>query len=211
MSEFKTFRISGAAVKDMNGGLRKKGGRRTIKREQHGGSDDDIRGTENIRSIATTSGSTSPDTWLKMPTNVGVQPVINIQPSYTPPSPNQSSAPTEQYTVQEGGTKNIRVELKKKASSKRVHLNPKKVDNPKSHIHKKSVTRKARKVSVGVASLHRRMTHAKKVHKKVKDMPLDKLKEHLISRGLIKATSKAPESVLRQIATDAEVVAKKAL
>ena len=42
-------------------------------------------------------------------------------------------------------------------------------------------------------------------------MPLDKLKEKLIKGGLIKANSKAPENVLRQIAGDAEVVAKKAL
>ena len=37
------------------------------------------------------------------------------------------------------------------------------------------------------------------------------LKEKLIKNGLIKSTSKAPDSVLRQIASDAEVVAKKAL
>ena len=42
-------------------------------------------------------------------------------------------------------------------------------------------------------------------------MPLDKLKEKLIKGGLIKANSKAPEKLLRQIAGDAEVVAKKAL
>jgi hypothetical protein len=55
------------------------------------------------------------------------------------------------------------------------------------------------------------MTRAKKLHKSIKEMPIDKVKENLVKKGLIKSTSKAPESVLRQIASDAEVVAKKAL
>ena len=76
---------------------------------------------------------------------------------------------------------------------------------------KKHQTKKARKVSIGVSSFHKRITRAKKLHKNVKDMPLTALKEKLIKKGLIKSTSKAPESVLRQIAADAEVVANKAL
>ena len=55
------------------------------------------------------------------------------------------------------------------------------------------------------------MTRAKKLRDKVKDIPIDKLKEELIKKKLIKPTSKAPESVLRQIATDAHIVAGKAL
>ena len=38
-------------------------------------------------------------------------------------------------------------------------------------------------------------------------MPLDKLKEELIKKKLIRPTSKAPESVLRQIARDSQMVA----
>jgi hypothetical protein len=45
----------------------------------------------------------------------------------------------------------------------------------------------------------------------MKDMPLDKLKALLITKKLIKPTSKAPESVLRQIASDAHIVEKNAL
>ena len=77
---------------------------------------------------------------------------------------------------------------------------------------KKSETRKKnRKVLLGVSSLHKRMTRAKKMHKKVKEMPLDKLREELISKKLIKSTSKAPEAILRQIATDAQIVDSKSL
>jgi len=40
----------------------------------------------------------------------------------------------------------------------------------------------------------------------MKEMPLDRLKKQLVEQGLIKTTSKAPESVLRQIAADAQIV-----
>jgi hypothetical protein len=55
------------------------------------------------------------------------------------------------------------------------------------------------------------MIKANKLTKKAKDMPIEKLKEQLIQKKLIKSTSKAPESVLRQIAADAQIVAGKAL
>jgi hypothetical protein len=42
-------------------------------------------------------------------------------------------------------------------------------------------------------------------------MPLEKLKELLVSKKLIKANSKAPESILRQIAADSQLVANKIL
>ena len=107
-----------------------------------------------------------------------------------------------------GATKQIKVELKKRAPSRKVQLNPKKAEvAPK----KKPQTKKVRKITLGVSSLHKRMTRAKKVHKRIKDMPIDKLREHLIAKKLIKATSKAPEAVLRQIAADSQMVAKKIL
>ena len=107
-----------------------------------------------------------------------------------------------------GAIKQIKVELKKKIQTRKVHLQPKKAEVKKIV---KNVTKKARKVMLGVSSMHRRMTRAKKMHKKAKDMPLDKLREELLKKKLIKPTSKAPESVLRQIAADSQIVAGKAL
>jgi hypothetical protein len=217
MSDIKTINISGQAATDMSGGSKKK---RTIKRKQEGGDPQQpivlsLKGGAPIApgtSIASTAASTNSNTWLKYPVGAPVPPKINFspEPSHIPSTPNQSAAPTNQYT-QEGGTKHVRVELKKKQSVKRVHLNPKKVDAPKQHLSKKHQTRKVRKVTIGISSLHKRITRAKKVHKTVKDMPIDKLKERLVKGGLIKANSKAPIDILRQIAADAEVVAKKAL
>jgi hypothetical protein len=110
-----------------------------------------------------------------------------------------------------GGAKSIKVELKKRPTAKKVHLHPKKADAPKTPLVKKTQTKKARKISLGISALHLKMKSAKKTHKRMKEMPLDKLKEELVKKKLIKPTSKAPEGVLRQIAADAQVLEDKAL
>jgi hypothetical protein len=129
-----------------------------------------------------------------------------------PPGAPQQSVLTDP-TKQAGGSDNklIKVELKKTATPKRVHLNPKKHNAPKAVLVKKDKTKKVRKVTLGVSSLHKRITRAKKLKEKVKQVPIQQLREQLIKKGLIKPTSKAPESVLRQIATDSQIVAGKAL
>ncbi len=150
------------------------------------------------------------------PTIIAHTPRIAPAPSvsiYAPPATLQSQQHQTQQQQTGGGStsdKHIKVELRKHTTHKKIHLNPKNNDAPKQ-IHKKEKTKKARKVTVGVTTLHKRMTRAKKLRDKVKDMPIDKLKEELIKKKLIKPTSKAPESVLRQIATDAHIVAGKAL
>jgi len=222
MSDIKTVNISGSAAADL--GIPKKS-RKTAKKNQTGGSDgvrgiapgeNLVKGVESPNSVASTAASSNSSSWLKYPTGAPVPPSTSalIAPSHVPATPDRAAAPTNQYAVpaQQGGTKQIKVELKKKSNTKKVHLQPKKAELPKAHLSsKKHHTKKARKVTLGVSSLHKRMTRAKKLHKSIKEMPIDKLKDKLIKGGLIKPTSKAPESVLRQIASDAEVVAKKAL
>jgi hypothetical protein len=165
-----------------------------------------VKGIEST--VSSTAASNNSNTWLKYPTGAPVPPRIIPQPSYIPSTPDKSAAPSGQY-AQAGGVKHIKVELKKKTTHKKVHLNPKRTDAPKHS--KKHQTKKVRKVTLGVSSLHKRITRAKKLHKKVKEMPIETLKDKLVKGGLIKATSKAPESVLRQIAADAAVVKNKAL
>jgi hypothetical protein len=214
MSDIKTINISGTAAADISGGKRV---RRSTKKKQEGGAEElrgvspiinSVKGVESQSQLAATAASPNSNTWLKYPSGAPIPPLINPAPSHIPSTPDRAAAPTGQYT-QQGGNKHIKVELKKKTVSKKVHLKPKNTEAPKTL--KKHQTRKVRKVTLGVSSLHKRITRAKKLHKSVKEMPLDRLKEKLINGGLIKANSKAPESVLRQIAGDAEVVAKKAL
>jgi hypothetical protein len=218
--EFKSVNITGNAAMDITGGKRT---RRTAKKKQEGGDEvrgvspimNAVKGVESSSTLASTAASPNSNTWLKYPVGAPVPPPVNTHPapSHIPSSPDKSAAPTGQY-AQAGGSKHndqkhVKVELKKKTISKKVHLNPKKLD---AHKHsKKHQTRKVRKVTLGISSLHKRITRAKKLHKKVKEMPISVLKEKLIKGGLIKSSSKAPEHVLRQMAADAEVVKNKAL
>jgi hypothetical protein len=208
MSDTKIINISGSAAADLSCGKR----RRTYTKKQAGGDINAVKGVESTSSIALTAASPNSQTWLKPITNP-IPPQIHPVPSrisVVAPvvAPVAVSIP-KVATVQQGGTtKHIRVELKKKSDSKKVHLNPKK---PEKQVSKKHQTKKSRKITLGVVSLHKRITHAKKLHKKVKEMPIDILKEKLVKAGLIKSTSKAPENVLRQIAADAAVVKNKAL
>ena len=223
--EIKSVNISGAAAYDLTG-TPKRGGKRNTKKKQDGGAAESIeqirgvssqinlvKGIESPSQIAATAASPNTKTWLQYPATAPVPPQINPVAARVPAA-TQSAAPTNQYAVPtalQGGahTKQIKVELRKKESAKKVHLNPKKIEAQKTS--KKHQTRKLRKVTLGIKSLHKRLTRAKKLHKEIKDMPIETLKEKLVKGGLIKSTSKAPESVLRQIAGDAAVVAKKAL
>ena len=138
-------------------------------------------------------------------------PIPSVSRALPDPAPTPTLAPAPTQAPSVGGAKSIKVELKKRPTAKKVHLHPKKTDVPKTPLVKKTLTRKARKISLGISALHMKMKSAKKTHKKMKEMPLDKLKEELIKKKLIKPTSKAPEGVLRQIAADAQVLEDKAL
>ncbi len=215
MSDVKSVSITGGAAADMMGGPKRRRG--ATKKRQEGGSANEpihgvsavmtaIKGVESPSQLAGAAAPPNPAGWLKYPEGAPVPPKIMPVPSHIP----VLAAPAPAAAPQQGGTKHVKVELKKKAITKKVHLNPKKA-HPEHKSSKKHQTKKVRKVTIGVSSLHKRITRAKKVHKAVKDMPIDKLKERLIKSGLIKPTSKAPEPVLRQIASDAEIVKNKAL
>jgi len=204
-SEVKSFLITGGAAASYTGLAQKpkqKGRRATAKKQEGGAPVIHVQGVESQSTQV--AGSTNPSTWLHL-TKVGSAP---ITPSTATPSTAITTITTTTTPLQQGGTRQIKVELKKKTTANKVHLQPKKADSSSS---KKHLTRKIRKVSIGISSLHKRITRAKKVHTTIKAMPLDKLREHLIQKKLIKATSKAPESILRQIAADSQIVAGKSL
>jgi hypothetical protein len=116
----------------------------------------------------------------------------------------------QQQQQQQGGRK---VELAKPpAQHRKVLLNPKKYKIAgETHQHPRTKTRKVRKITLGMKTMQKRLTRAKKIHTDVKDIPLADLRKQLIQRKLIRETSKAPESILRQIAADAQIVAGKGL
>jgi hypothetical protein len=94
------------------------------------------------------------------------------------------------------------IKLHKKTEGAKVKLHSKKVEVKKYP----SLTKKNRKIVLGLVSLKKRQTKAHKIKQSVKEMPLEDLKKHLIDKGLIKVGSKAPESILRQIAADSQIV-----
>lgn len=203
-SEVKSFLITGGAAASYTG-LRpkQKGGKRATAKKQEGGAP--VIHVQGVESQSTQlAGSPQPATWLNL-TKVGgtSTPTPMPMPAHMP-----TPMPAPATPLQQGGTRQIKVELKKKSTAKKVHLQPKKVDPSSS---KKHLTRKIRKISIGISSLHKRITRAKKVHTTIKAMPIDKLREQLVQKKLIKASSKAPESILRQIAADSQIVAGKSL
>jgi hypothetical protein len=63
--------------------------------------------------------------------------------------------------------------------------------------------RPARKVTLGLIGHKRRITRARRLRKESRALPISDIKEHLIQKGIIKSTSKAPDTILRQMYEDA--------
>ena len=71
-----------------------------------------------------------------------------------------------------------------------------------------SVTHKARKIRLGVKGMKTRLNRAKKAHAHAQNMSLAMVKQRLVKAGVIKASSKAPESMLRGMYADLLVTKK---
>ena len=196
MSDIKTFTITKEAAKAI-GGTRKRKTKANPKTPLPK-EDFSIKGRAPIH-IQKHGGAPAP-----VPAPATLAPAL--VPALVPAVPvAPAPAVTVNRSTAQGGyheqEKNVRVELKKKTEVKSVHL------RPKSDAPKKVQTKRRSKLTLGISSLRKRITRAKHIHRNVKNMPLDKLKEELIKKNLIRPTSKAPESVLRQIARDSQMVA----
>jgi len=204
MSDIKTFTITKEAAKAVGvGGTRKRKTKANPKQPLP--EEDFSRKSHGPVHIQKHGGAVAPAASVPMPS---AAPVPVPAPSATPVPAAPAPVVTVNRSTAQGGatpheqeTKNVRVELKKKTEVKSVHL------RPKSDAPKKVQTKRRSKLTLGISSLRKRITRAKHIHRNVKNMPLDKLKEELIKKNLIRPTSKAPESVLRQIARDSQMVA----
>ena len=67
------------------------------------------------------------------------------------------------------------------------------------------------KITLKLNSLHKKLTKAKHIHEKTKQMSLHELRQQLINNKLIRPNSTAPESILRQIAADTQILSTKTL
>lgn len=203
-SDTKTVVLTKQAAADMMGGsIPPKKRSRGTRKLQNGGD------TETPTTSAPPSG---PTTVIKLG-HVGgdLPPPPPSMPLPTAPTVKSPMPATPSLPQMGGDHKVVKVELKKKTATKKVQLQPKKAEPPKATLHGKKTLKKPRKITLGISSMYRRLTRAKKTQTRLRDMPLDQLKKLLIAKKLIKPTSTAPESILRQIAADAQIVADKVL
>ena len=143
---------------------------------------------------------------------------VPSSPNAPPPKPvlestgaNLAPAPT---SAQKAGAAapvkpKVILEPKKKESAEGKQLPKVHLEAPKSKqpVH----TRKARKIRVSLNGLGKRITRHKKIQKEAKSVSIDQIKKTLIDAKLIKAESKAPESMLRQMYADYQTLKNKAL
>jgi hypothetical protein len=69
----------------------------------------------------------------------------------------------------------------------------------------------ARRIRMNVDGLTRKMNRAKTIKKESEKMPMDTMKKELVSAGLIKTESKAPDAILRQMYSDFQMLKQRAL
>lgn len=198
METLKRIQITGGAAEDytsvMKTGKRKRSSRKARK------------GEEQAQTVSKQQGGTSPGT------------LVSLQASHVPTDPAAPPAkPVETTGLKDwpsgpapvtGGKPKVILEQKKKDESKQL---PKvKLEAPKKHTAH-ATTRKARKIRVSLSNLNKRITRHKKIQKEAKVVPLEQIKKTLVEAKLIKADSKAPETMIRQIYADYQALKNKAL
>jgi len=214
-STSKTFQVTAEAASTI-GGTRKRRKRSTAK-------------TETMKVGKEQHGGTSPGTTLQVEANKppGGAPVpsSNFQKS-TDVALAKSTTDSSPAPVQAGGkpavakpvapsNKAVKVILEKKKKGTRVVLAPTKVKklNPlAAATTTKSQTRKvAKKIRMSLNGLGKRVTRANTIRVEAKKQKIEDVKKILVEAKLIKADSKAPEGVLRQMYADYMTLKNRAL
>jgi hypothetical protein len=75
----------------------------------------------------------------------------------------------------------------------------------------RKVSHGARKIKVSMSGLSKKISRAKTIRKEAAEATVDQIKKALHKAGLIKADSKAPESILRQMYADFMMLKSRAL
>lgn len=165
--------------------------------------------TRSSRGKKTAQISKNPDngtilTPIATPTAVTGVEIKKIHTPHTPEisKPSLQAQQSQPQSPTQSPTQPLKVILKKaEEKSKKVLLRPK-----KTHQEQKNQTRKLRKVTLGLHGLKKRLTKAQNIRKSLIDKPIDELRKDLITKGILKAGSKTPDALVRQIAGDAELV-----
>ncbi len=128
-------------------------------------------------------------------------------PSNVPPGPQIHVGGTQVVLKRKNRTSKVLLK-KRTTGGVQQEINPTKTLTNSGPI----ITGGAKKVrKVTIRHVRNKMKRSHKAVKHAKQIPIDKLKKILIEKKLIKPTSKAPESILRQIYADSIIVGKKTL
>jgi len=142
------------------------------------------------------AGSTSPGTLTQLSAS-------HVAASPGAKEPVGVDAPLTSKGAPAGGAekpaqKPMKVVLAAAKKKERVVLAPAKVTTP----GKTRKVSRAKKVRVTISNLSKKIDKAKEIRKTAADSTVDEVKKALHKAGLIKADSKAPETMLRQMYAD---------
>lgn len=226
MSEIKQIQIAGEAAAALmpSGGKRRTARKKTsltVSESRSGGGYSEPINKEHTKSVSLQHQYSNP--------SQHTEPIHHTQKKEDPPTTihiNNSYEPVREETRHHQEPKHHEPKHQEPKQQQHIVLGEKKKNGQKLILNRKkrNITshqphysikgkhkHKTRKVSISLSAHKKRITRARKVSKDTKKIPLEKIRNQLIKKGLIKENSKAPESVLRQIYTDAIVVAQKAL
>ena len=211
MSDIKQIQVTGDALLSLMNNKRSRGGAKRKTRKVSGLPD---RSEEILENEST---PISPIHFIKhdthsLPINKESKESKEQKESNEPKKSNESKEIKEIILPNDNIIKeNIKIVLApKKKKEHRVILSRK-----RKQINNINITggfkNKTRKVSFNLLKHKKRLTRAKKIFDQSNKLSIDRIKKELINKNIIKSTSKAPESILRQIYNDALIVANKAL
>ena len=161
-------------------------------------------------------GGTSPGTIVQIQANKApnaITPPADFQKSTETALAKTTTESAPAPVTQTGGAKPVKVILEKKKKGTRVVLGPTKVKKLNSIVAPVvNKTRKvAKKIRMSLNGFGKRVTRAQKIRVDAKKQTIEDVKKILVEAKLIKADSKAPEGVLRQMYADYMMLKNRAL
>ncbi len=173
--------------------------RKVSKRKSGGGAADEMTGLSvPIEEIVRSSGGGVPAVPVREP------PVAAAAPALAPAAHEGGAAsaaaaqPLKRKIVLAPKKKITKIMLTKKR-----HVS--------ERIHHEVPHKPVRKITLGLVGHKRRITRARRLHKESHEMPIADVRAALVSKGVIKTTSKAPDAILRQLYRDTMSLAQPAL
>jgi hypothetical protein len=160
-----------------------------------------------IPSVTKTGGAMSPGTTAQLVSSHVPSAEKPVEPVGVNSALTQKALP---LPIQKAGAASnpVKVILGEIKKLSKVVLAAGKGTKPTTHTRKNKV---ARKVRVSMVSLSRKIGKAKDIRAKASGDKIDEIKKSLQKAGLIKAESKAPETMLRQMYADFMMLKKRAL